>query len=156
MRDRSASTLGRKVDRAEHGLARAGECRVRSGAKNRVGRRLAPWWADMSGIVLVEADLSRTDLRFVNLRGADLHSARLDAADLGKARLGGAFLGTASLRAADLRGAYLRIARFEGANLSGADLRSVEGLTRDQIDAAILDGETKLSDSLARDIHDGE
>jgi uncharacterized protein YjbI with pentapeptide repeats len=59
------------------------------------------------------------------------------------------------LKSADLRWAYLRVARFEGADLSGADLRDVEGLTEEQLDATVLNEDTKLPVAFRKGMHNG-
>ena len=52
------------------------------------------------------------------------------------------------LNGADLQGAFLQRAKLEEANLRGADLREVKGLTKEQIESAIIDDGTKLPDGL--------
>ncbi|MCZ6837922.1 MAG: pentapeptide repeat-containing protein, partial [Alphaproteobacteria bacterium] len=81
--------------------------------------------------------------------------ARLCGADLRNARLGGASLTRTSFKGADLRNAYLRVAKFDHVDLSGADLRGVRGLTREQIDNAICDADTRLPDDLSTETTDG-
>jgi uncharacterized protein YjbI with pentapeptide repeats len=62
--------------------------------------------------------------------------------------LNGADLGDANLQEANLEGAFLQGANLREANLRGADLRNVEGLTKEQIESADIDDETKLPDGL--------
>ena len=112
--------------------------------------------ADMSGVILDGADLSGANLRRANLRGASFQNTRLCGADLRGARMGGAFLKYTSFKGTDLRGAYLRVARFHRTDLSGADLRGVEGLTRQQIDDAIRDADTRLPLDLITEHEDGD
>jgi len=86
--------------------------------------------ADLSGMILTGADLSRASLRGTllhatnlmnaDLRGADLSGADLTEADLIGARLDGAVLNGATLVEADLLGAVLTDARFREADLRGA------------------------------------
>jgi uncharacterized protein YjbI with pentapeptide repeats len=109
-----------------------------------------------------EADLSGADLEKADLTGADLTQARLDPmpaaegvlgaqprpTNLKGARLDGANLTGADLSGADLRGASLRGARFDRAKLAGTLLRSQDltgatGLTREQLEGAILDADAR-------------
>jgi uncharacterized protein YjbI with pentapeptide repeats len=83
---------------------------------------------DLSGTNLTGADLTGADLSEANLTGADLYRANLRLADLHGARLNKADLLGANLRGADLRGADLReadlgLADLREADLSLADLR---------------------------------
>ncbi len=73
----------------------------------------------------------------------DLNGADLGWENLGWTDLRGADLGDENLQEANLEGAFL-----QGANLRGADLRNVEGLTKEQIESADIDDETKLPDGL--------
>ncbi len=57
-------------------------------------------------------------------------------------------LSNASLADARLFGADLRNADFIGAELRGADLRNAKGLTREQLDSACGDADTKLPEYL--------
>ncbi|MGP3974847.1 pentapeptide repeat-containing protein [Streptomyces sp. 8N114] len=121
----------------------------------RAGRaRLAH--ANLSGAVLVSANLPRAQLNsayFVgsrlpdaNLRDADLRSAllvrarlegaQLAGADLRKARPIDASFRNADLRGADLRGADLRGVDLHGAELKGADLRGADLRTARTRDSA--------------------
>lgn len=84
--------------------------------------------AELPGVDIRGADLSRTDLRDANLAGARLARAQLIAADLRGANLQGANLELAQMDWADLRGANLRRANLAyiwetHVNLSGVDLR---------------------------------
>ena len=101
--------------------------------------------ADLSGAILMEANLSRTDfskakLEYAFLSDSDLSNARLTDSNLGEAFLDGANLSRADLTYANLSGADLR-----NANLSGTDFsfenwgRSTEGLTQSQLDEARAD-----------------
>ncbi len=81
-----------------------------------------------------KADLSRADLREADLQGAFLTGAKLQGADLF----------CANLQGADLAGANL-----QGANLRSANLTNAKSLTREQLDEACGDDETKLPDYLA-------
>jgi hypothetical protein len=118
---------------------------------------------------LVGSDLGRADLWRANLSDAQLWQAKLADAFLGKANFTNASLWQADLRGAylwqanlqdtnledaNLIGANLEDANFAGANLKGAklglaDLRSAKGLTREQIESAVLDDNTQLPDYLA-------
>jgi uncharacterized protein YjbI with pentapeptide repeats len=90
------------------------------------------------------ANLSRADLRNANLLAADLSGATLQGTDLRDANLLGTNLRTALLLGADLSGANVLNADFTGAVLSGANLATVEGLTAEQIEPAIVDSATQL------------
>ncbi|MFB8351517.1 pentapeptide repeat-containing protein [Streptomyces niveus] len=54
----------------------------------------------------------------------------------------------AGLSGADLSGAFLFGADLTRTNLSGADLTHAKGLTKVQVDSAIVDGGTRLPASL--------
>jgi uncharacterized protein YjbI with pentapeptide repeats len=115
-------------------------------------------WANLTDANLTRADLGRANLVKANLQGADLGEANLGEADLRGANLRGAWLGQtnlagANLTRADLRGAYLseanlREAELKGANLNGVNLSGVVGLTRAQLDVALLNLETRLGHEL--------
>lgn len=111
--------------------------------------------ADLSGAYLFQADLRGADCTWANLPQAFLFEANLQEAKLQKADLRGADFGGADLRKADLTEARLGAADFkeaklQGAKLNGVDLSNAEGLTRSQIDSAVLDENTKLPDYLQR------
>jgi len=85
--------------------------------------------ADLSCVILRNADLGGADLRFANLKyanleGAYLEVADLEGADLKYADLGGADLSGADLENADLEGANLQYTNLSSAVLYGADLSS--------------------------------
>jgi uncharacterized protein YjbI with pentapeptide repeats len=114
------------------------------------------------------------NLRGVNLRGLKLHGVDLSGFELENADLRstifddwyskreflfhrtsfqGANLKNADLRKANFIGANLRDANFTGAKLQGtilqgADLTGATGLTKEQIESAILNNETKLPGNL--------
>ncbi|MEV6080684.1 pentapeptide repeat-containing protein [Streptomyces sp. NPDC052069] len=119
--------------------------------------------ADLTGAKLNDADLDDAYLNNANLRGADLNGAGLDDAnldgaylqhtDLNSADLSGTDLSDAELLGADLRSAKLNDAKLNGAELLGADLRGVDlsgafDLTREQVEAAVTDGDTRLPAAL--------
>lgn len=114
--------------------------------------------AKLAGANLTQADLGRANLAKANLQGADLREANLGEADLRGADLRGAWLGQANLAGAnlaraDFRGAYLaeanlREAELKGAKVNGVDLTGVLGLTRAQLDVALLNLETRLKREL--------
>ncbi|MCU7242800.1 MAG: pentapeptide repeat-containing protein [Microcystis aeruginosa WS75] len=91
---------------------------------------------DLSGAILIVADLSEANLRGANLwganlrgailRGANLILANLSDADLSEADLSGAILSRANLSRANLREANLREANLIEAILSEADLRGAD------------------------------
>jgi Pentapeptide repeats (8 copies) len=67
--------------------------------------------------------------------------------DLDRANLSGQ-----RFQSQDFRGAYLSGANLTGADLSGADLSGAGNLTREQLDRACGDKNTKLSDDLKHDL----
>jgi uncharacterized protein YjbI with pentapeptide repeats len=99
------------------------------------------------------ADLSRSRLRWTNFGGADMRGAKLIEADLLAALMPfvdlrgavliGADLGSARLHGANLAGAILR-----GAKLYNAKLRTVIGLTQEQLDQACGNHSTELPPGL--------
>jgi uncharacterized protein YjbI with pentapeptide repeats len=123
-------------------------------------------YADLSGASLHEADLTEADLSGANLDGAQLpgaklRGARLVGASLRRAQITVSDLRKSDLREADLEGADLREsvgngASLQGANLAGAevagcrltecDLRGVRGLTTRQLESAIVDDTTVLTE----------
>lgn len=79
----------------------------------------------------------------------------LSGAFIRRTNLRGAILRGANLARADMSHADLRDVDFEGANLDGtiligADLRGARNLTVEQIDAAMIDRETRLPAYLDR------
>jgi uncharacterized protein YjbI with pentapeptide repeats len=120
------------------------------------------WRANLSGANLNGANLSGADLSFANLSGAylgyanlggaSLYGANLSGAKSFGANLSGANLRYANLGGADLYKANLGGASLYGANLSGADLPGVENLTREQLDEACGDKNTKLYGELSFDL----
>jgi len=86
--------------------------------------------ADLTGINLAYADLTRANLSWANLTGVQLGQANLSGANLAGANLTGAKLNMADLTGANLSGARLLDARLykatlDGTDLSGADLSNV-------------------------------
>jgi hypothetical protein len=129
---------------------------------------------DLTSLNLYKLDLKGTDLRQALLRGsnaslADLSHANLEGAllvavemravRLARATLRGALLLNADVANADLSHADLRSASvlgtdvsgavMNGARLEGADLTSAEGLTKEQIASAVVDGTTRLPEHVA-------
>ena len=110
--------------------------------------------ADLQGADLRKATLRKADLASANVSGADLRGAKLDSAQLGRAWLQGARMNTATLTNADLQGADLTSvdfkfaivggAKFERAILAGANLERARGLTKEQLQKACGDEDTKL------------
>ena len=78
--------------------------------------------ANLAGLDLSGADLSRAVLGIADLRGTNLTKATLQSAELGSADLDGAILTHANLRLASMGNARLPHADLEGASLSGAML----------------------------------
>jgi uncharacterized protein YjbI with pentapeptide repeats len=73
--------------------------------------------ADLTGAILLQANLRGTDLRGVCLGGADLRWAQMDGANLAKADFR-----ASNLHKASLRYSHIRAANFSNANLSEASL----------------------------------
>jgi uncharacterized protein YjbI with pentapeptide repeats len=105
-------------------------------------------YADLGLANMTQTSLDRVILPSATLEGAILRGATLRGARLGNANLVGADLSGAYLRGADLKGATLHRANFDGAILSGADLRRANGLTQEQLDAAVGDRTTQLDPPL--------
>ena len=104
--------------------------------------------ANLSKARLNGTNLSGAILMRTNLRGAILRGVDLNGADLIRADLRGAILEEANLSGADLREANLSGADLREANLSGANIIGAESLTKEQIESAITDEDTKLPDDL--------
>jgi uncharacterized protein YjbI with pentapeptide repeats len=132
--------------------------------------KLPPLSLQLTGVQLDGAYLSRIVAREAALDGCCLRRAYLDGADFRQSwlryaqlqdswfresLLQGVDFSYSRLRNADFSGANLEGARFfhadltgvnfEGARLAGADLRNAKGLTRQQLDKAILDHSTRLT-----------
>jgi hypothetical protein len=90
---------------------------------------------DLVGADLRGYDLNGVDLSGVNLNNANLESADLRNANLSNANLSGTSLESAFLKNANLKNADLSNARLRGAYFQNADLRGVEGLTLENIQA---------------------
>ncbi len=84
-------------------------------------------------------DLSDANLTGINLAYADLSKANLARANLAGVQLGQANLSGANLTGADLTGAKLYMANLTGANLSGARLLEAK-LYKAVLDGADLSG----------------
>jgi len=97
---------------------------------------------------LTEAPLQGANLRDARLEGAFLRFSHLEKANLGKAHLEGADLMFVHLEGVSFREAHLEEAVLVGAHLEGADLQYAIGLTKEQIESAIIDENTKLPDYL--------
>ncbi|GIK81506.1 MAG: hypothetical protein BroJett024_26110 [Alphaproteobacteria bacterium] len=83
--------------------------------------------ADLTGAVLRDASLQRTDLsgaKLVEIEGTDARfvSAKLTGADLSRSNFRSADFSRADLQGATLKETDLRRSRFFNANLQGADL----------------------------------
>ena len=76
--------------------------------------------------ILLNAGITKENLRDANLSGADLSSADLSGANLSGADLSGADLSFANLSGANLRRADLSFANLSGADLSGANLSGAD------------------------------
>ncbi|MEE8574189.1 MAG: P-loop NTPase fold protein [Thermodesulfobacteriota bacterium] len=105
--------------------------------------------ADLTGATLITAKLrgvklNKANLSFVYLSESDLRESILNGANLINADLRGADLSGANLNGANLSGADLNKADLNKADLSGVDFTRSFGLTREQIESAIIDETTKL------------
>lgn len=78
--------------------------------------------ADMSGLSLIQVDLTGAILRNANLQNTDLTQATLDGADLSHANLSNAKLDQASAHNANFGGANLTSASMVQTDLTGASL----------------------------------
>ena len=113
----------------------------------------------LEGAVLVDADLSGTDLRYSNLTGADLEKATLIRTSFAGSRADGAnfsriegyrtvFTGV-SAKDASFASAELQRADFTGADLTGADFQKSE-LGRANFQDATITGTSFAFANLAR------
>lgn len=115
--------------------------------------------ADLNGANLKNAVFIGSNLMYTGFIGANLMSAELAGANLTGAHLADAILQNANLENANLERAYLNRANLEfsflyEANLNktclnetilcGVDLYDTVGLTKKQIDSAIIDRQTRL------------
>jgi len=109
--------------------------------------------AYLAGQDLRQANLSLAKLKEASLRQANLEGAKLLFTDLQAVDLGGANLQAVDLRGANLQGTDLKGANLQGADLRGTDLQGVDlegaqGLTKEQIDSAKTNKNTRLPDYL--------
>jgi hypothetical protein len=95
--------------------------------------------SDLQGADFMRASLKWADFRASILREAHLRETQLDGANLVSADLA-----RASLRLASLRGANLLGARFQGTTLVGADLTGAKYIVKGQLEAAIVDEDTRM------------
>ena len=96
-------------------------------------------------------NLDKKNLSNYQLAGADLQGASFWEFNLRGANLQGANLENAQMHPANFTGANLRFTNLKGAQfydsiVKGADFRGAKGLTREQLQSAILDEHTKLPD----------
>ena len=91
----------------------------------------------------IRPDFSRADLSGASLSGADLSGADFSGASLSETDLRRADLSGANLSETDLRRVNL-----SRANLSRADLSGAKDLTREQVESAVTDENTRLPDYL--------
>ena len=136
--------------------------------------------ADLSGINLVGVNLANANLRESNLADSDCREAVFQGSDMRNADLSGAQAGEANMAVAVMRHADMQLAQLQGANLRGTDLSGVNlkgaflakadlsgatllstdlretdlsgviGLTRAQINRAVIDLSTQLPPGLRR------
>jgi uncharacterized protein YjbI with pentapeptide repeats len=95
--------------------------------------------AVMTGAILSRANLTEADVTRTNLIEADLSRANLTGTHLAFANLM-----EADLFGADLTGAWLRFTNLTGADLKSTDLSGAQDLTQEQLDAAVINEDTKL------------
>jgi hypothetical protein len=109
--------------------------------------------ADLSGADLSNADLSGTDLYGVDFNKANLTGTNLNGASMARTDWTLQPYNTSAhsdiiygftLNSANLNGANLSGASMKRTDLSGVDLRSVTGLTQDQLASAVTDNTTKV------------
>ena len=111
-------------------------------------RRLDLSKVNIWGAHLEEGNLKGVDFSGANLERVHLEKANLEGVIFTNARLVWTGLANANLKQADLRVVNLTHAKLNGANLEGADLSRAIGLTKEQIEAAIIDDNTTLPDYL--------
>ena len=70
--------------------------------------------------------------------------AKLEGADLSGAKMEGVDFEGAGLQVANLSSGVLKNSNLKGADLKGANLRYTTGLTKDQIESALIDRNTRL------------
>ncbi|MEO0387033.1 MAG: pentapeptide repeat-containing protein [Pseudomonadota bacterium] len=109
--------------------------------------------ARMEGAVLIEAWMAGADLRWAWMEGAYLSLARMEGAVLIEARMEGADLSGARMEGADLSRAQMVSVLWGDATLRGAsahntDVRNAGGLSQDQLDPVVGNGQTKLDPGL--------
>ena len=78
--------------------------------------------SNLSGLSLIQFDLTKADLKNANLSNANLGQATLSGADLAGANLSGANLIQATMNGVNLTGANLKSAKLGQATLTGSDL----------------------------------
>ena len=96
------------------------------------GRRAVLAGYDLSGLCLVDGDLSHSDCTGSSFLGADMRRSRFDSATLFACDFRQANLESASFMKADLRGCFFAEAMMAGANLFEADLRPGTQISRDK------------------------
>lgn len=111
-------------------------------------RRLDLSKVNIWGAHLEEGNLKGVDFSGANLERAHLEKANLEGVIFTNARLVWTGLASANLKQADLRVVNLTHAELNGAHLEGADLSRAIGLTKEQIEAAIIDDNTTLPNYL--------
>jgi len=126
----------------------------------------------LSRINLKEADLSCAKLQFSNLAEASMEGANLEQARLQEVNFQGAQLENANLKKCNLMESNLLGANLENAdvqsaqfnedvmfgktNLKGTNLLDASGLSVMQIQASLVDKNTKLPEYLSDDMEDEE
>ncbi|MFC1835148.1 pentapeptide repeat-containing protein [Thermodesulfobacteriota bacterium] len=157
----SPTRLLEEAVRVDAGLAGADLSRLLLEDANLPGASLPR--VNLSGADLSRADLSGANLADSDLRGSTLTKASLKGADLtntdiSAANLDGADLSRANLTGGDLRGTRANRANFAGADFTGANLSNAD-LSHSNLDSAYLtgadmDGTKFLGASLFRVVKD--
>lgn len=95
--------------------------------------------ANLSGINLVNKNLSNVNFSHATLTAANLVQSQMESTQLKAAHLKGTNLASAQLQNSNLRGADLIVANLETAKLNGADLTGAELYRTQLIDAKLQD-----------------
>ena len=106
-----------------------GETSARSSAallRSLIERGMAPASIPLSGVNLVEVDLSNSDLRDVYLTEAKLQLINLSGSQLDGAVFNESYLNSADLSNSSLVGASFTLAKTAGIDLTGSDLTEAE------------------------------
>ncbi|MFI7119678.1 pentapeptide repeat-containing protein [Amycolatopsis sp. NPDC049868] len=111
--------------------------------------------ADFVSVRSTNFALHECDLRGVNFSGAVLRTGHFSDSDMRYAYFrwvdfSGSLMGGVDLRGATFSDAILHDCDLSNADLRGVDMSSVQGLTKDAIEGAIVDDETILPKNLSK------